>query len=181
MPSSRGSSQSRDRTQVSHIAGRFFTVWNTREAQEYWSGYPSLPQGIFMTPESNQGLLHCRWILYKLSYQRSPTLYDPRGCSLPGFSVHGILQARILEWVPMLLSRGSSQPGDRTQVSCIADRFFTNWATGEALIMFNLLFNPLIEFIISVNFGNYIWLSFKFADILTVTSSLFMPLFMFNM
>ena len=40
VPFSRGSSQRRDRTQVSHIAGRFFTSWATREAQEYWSGYP---------------------------------------------------------------------------------------------------------------------------------------------
>ena len=48
------------------------------------------------------------------------------------YTVHGILQARILEWVPFFLSRGSSQPRDRTQVSCIAGGFFTIWATGEA-------------------------------------------------
>ena len=41
IPFSRGSSQPRDRTQVSHIAGRFFTGWATREAQEYWSGQPT--------------------------------------------------------------------------------------------------------------------------------------------
>ena len=46
--------------------------------------------------------------------------------------VHGILQARILEWVAFLFSRESSQPKDQTQVSCIADRFFTSWATREA-------------------------------------------------
>ena len=50
----------------------------------------------------------------------------------PGSSVHGILQARILEWVAMPFSRGSSPPRDQTQVSCIADRFFTIWATREA-------------------------------------------------
>ena len=44
----------------------------------------------------------------------------------------GILQARILEWVAIPFSRGSSQPRDRTQVSCIADGFFTIWATREA-------------------------------------------------
>ena len=44
----------------------------------------------------------------------------------------GILQARILEWVAMPSSRGSSQPRDWTQVSHIAGRFFTSWATGEA-------------------------------------------------
>ena len=46
-------------------------------------------------------------------------------CSLPGSSVHGILQARILEWVAIPSSRGSSQPKDPTQVSCLAGRFFT--------------------------------------------------------
>ena len=54
------------------------------------------------------------------------TLCDPMDCSPPGFSVHGIFQARILEWVAISYSRGSSQPRDRTQVSCIAGRFFTD-------------------------------------------------------
>ena len=49
-----------------------------------------------------------------------PTLCDPMNCSLPGSSVHGILQARRLEWVAIPFSRGSSQPNDGTQVSCIA-------------------------------------------------------------
>ena len=57
--------------------------------------------------------------------QLCPTLCDPMDCSLPGSSVHGILQARILDWVGIPFSRESSQPRDRTQVSCIADRFFT--------------------------------------------------------
>ena len=48
------------------------------------------------------------------------------------YTVHGILQARILVWVAFLFSRGSSQPRDQTQVSCIAGRFFTSWATREA-------------------------------------------------
>ena len=55
-------------------------------------------------------------------------------CSPPGFSVNRILQARILEWVAIPFSRGSSQPRDWTQVSCIASRFFTVWATREAQI-----------------------------------------------
>ena len=54
---------------------------------------------------------------------------DPMDCSLPGSSVQGILQARILERIVIPFSRGSSQPRDRTQVSCIAGRFFTSWAT----------------------------------------------------
>ena len=65
--------------------------------------------------------------------QSCPTLCDPMHCSWPGFSVHGILQARILEWVATSFSRGSSWPRDRTQVSCAAGRFVTNWATREAL------------------------------------------------
>ena len=52
-------------------------------------------------------------------------------CSLPGSSVHGIFQARVLEWVAVSFCRGSSQPRDWTQVSCIAGRHFTIWATRE--------------------------------------------------
>ena len=59
------------------------------------------------------------------------TLCYPVDCSPPGFSVHGILQARILEWVAMPSSKGSSQPRDRTHVSCIADRFFTAKPPGK--------------------------------------------------
>ena len=49
-------------------------------------------------------------------------------CSPPGSSVHGILQARMLEWVSIYFSRGPSRPRNQTLVSCIAGRFFTNWA-----------------------------------------------------
>ena len=59
-------------------------------------------------------------------------LCDTMDCRLPGSSVHGILQARILEWMAGPLSRGSSQPRDPTQVSLIASRFFTVWATRES-------------------------------------------------
>ena len=61
--------------------------------------------------------------------QLCPTLCDPMDCSPPGSSVHGILQARALEWVAMPFSRESSQPRDWTWVSCIVDRFFIIWAT----------------------------------------------------
>ena len=60
------------------------------------------------------------------------TLCDPMDCSLPGSSVYGILQARILKWGAILFSMGSSRPRDRTRVSCIAGRFFTFWATRES-------------------------------------------------
>ena len=52
--------------------------------------------------------------------QLCPTLCNSMNYSPPGFPVHGILQARILEWVAISSSRGSSQPRDQTQVSCIA-------------------------------------------------------------
>ena len=64
--------------------------------------------------------------------QSCPTLCDPMDCSLSGSSVHGIFQARVLEWVAISFSRGSSRPRNRTRVSCIAGRRFTIWATREA-------------------------------------------------
>ena len=72
----------------------------------------ALLQGIFPTQELNPGLLHCRQILYSLSHQGSP---------------------RILEWVTYPFSRGTSWPRNWTRISSIAVRFFTSWATREAL------------------------------------------------
>ena len=68
-------------------------------------------------------LIHSWHLAHKT--QSCPTLCDGLDCSLPGFSVHGILQARNLEQVAIPFSRESSRPRDRTQVSCIAGRFFT--------------------------------------------------------
>ena len=59
------------------------------------------------------------------------TLCNSMDCSPPGSSAHGILQARILEWVAISFSRGSSRPRDRTWVSCIIGRIFTLWAIRE--------------------------------------------------
>ena len=64
------------------------------------------------------------------------TLCDPAGYSLRGSSVHGIFQARILKWVAISFSRGSSRPRDWacvSSISCIAGRFFTVWTTRETL------------------------------------------------
>ena len=85
-------------------------------------GSSSLLQGIFPTQGSNPGLPHCRQILYQLNYQGSP---------------------RILEWVVYPFSRGSFWPRNQTRVSCIAGRFFTNWATRKALTV--ILGHPLID------------------------------------
>ena len=68
-------------------------------------------------------------LIYKVKVkvtQACPTLCDPMD-----YTVYGILQVRILGWVAFPFSRGSSQPRDHTQISCIAGRFFTSWATRE--------------------------------------------------
>ena len=73
----------------------------------------------------------------------------PRDCSPPVFSVHGILQARTLEWVGIPFSRGSSPPRDWTQASYIAGRVFTIWATRElnSITQIKLRRQPLILWI----------------------------------
>ena len=79
----------------------------------------------------------CLFNLYTecvLIAQSCPALCDPTDCSPPGPSVHGILQTWILEPVAIPFSRGSSQPRDRTWVSCIAGSFFTIWAIREARV-----------------------------------------------
>ena len=63
--------------------------------------------------------------------QSSPTLWNPMDCSPPGFSVHGILQARTLEWVAIPFSRGSSWPRDQTCISCIGRWVLYHSATRE--------------------------------------------------
>ena len=73
--------------------------------------------------------------------QSCSTLCDPTD-----YTVHGILQTRILEWVAFPFSRGSSQPRDRTQVSCIAAGFFIVSATREAQVSFYSLFSQPLWF-----------------------------------
>ena len=109
-----------------------FSVHEDSPGKNTGVGCHALLQGIFPTQELNQGPLLCRQIRYQLSYQKESevaqlglTLCDPMDCSLLGSSVHGIFQARVLEWVAISFSRGSSQPRDRTQVSRIAGRHFT--------------------------------------------------------
>ena len=74
--------------------------------------------------------------------QSRPTLCDLMDCSPLGSSDHEVLQARIVEWVAMPSSRGSSQPRNRTQVSRIAGRYFTVWATWEAHQCLTLVRSP---------------------------------------
>ena len=87
-----------------------YSPWNS-PGRNTGVGSLSPLQGIFPTQGSNPGLPNCRQILYQLSHKGNP---------------------RILEWVAYPFSRGSSQPRNQTGVSCIAGRFFTNWATREA-------------------------------------------------
>ena len=99
--------------------------------QEYWSELPCPPPGDLLDPGIKPRLLHllhCRWILNSQNHlgslcvlvmQSCPALCDPMDCSLPGSSVHGIFQARILEWLAMPSSRGSSRPSDQTGVSSL--------------------------------------------------------------
>ena len=68
---------------------------------------------------------------FALKLSRVRLFATPMDCSLPGSSVHGIFQARVLDWVAISFSRGSSWPRDQTQVSCIVGRCFTIWATRE--------------------------------------------------
>ena len=79
-------------------------------------------------------LSHCSWL----------TFCNPMDCSLPGSSVHGILQVRILEWVAIPFSRGSSRPMDQTQVSCRVGRYFTIWVTEKPVAAWIL--NKILNF-----------------------------------
>ena len=89
-----------------------YSPWNS-PGQNTRVGNHSLLKGIFPTQGSNAGLPHCRHILYQLSHHGSP---------------------RIPEWVIYPFSSGSTRSRNQTEVSCIAGRFFTSWATREALL-----------------------------------------------
>ena len=111
--------------------------------QEYWSRLP------FLSSKK------------ELYTQSCLTLWDPMDFSPSGFAVHGILQARILKWVAIPFSRGSSWPRDQTWVSCIADRFSIIWATREAcystackLCSHPRMYTQLYYFIILYNKNN---------------------------
>ena len=112
-----------------------YSPWNS-PGQNTGVGSLSLLQGILPTQGSNPSLWHCRQILYQLSHKGSP---------------------RILEWVAYPFSSGSSQPRNRTGVSCIAGGFFTNWATREAhmLIVALLIMQKTLD---TTWMSNYRWI-----------------------
>ena len=82
--------------------------------------------------------------------------------SLPGSSVHGIFQARVLEWVAISFSKGSSWPRDQTQVFCIAGRRFTLWATREAYFIEVLLKSSTIVTELSISLFNSVSFCFMY-------------------
>ena len=73
------------------------------------------------------------------------TLYDPMDCSLPGSSVRGISQARIMEWLALAISKGFSRPRGQTPVSCLAGRFFTTEPPGKASLALTQINKTCIE------------------------------------
>ena len=98
--------------------------------------------------------------------QSCPALCNPMDCSRPGSSVHGILQTRVLEWVVISFSRGSSPPRDWTHVSCIAGRFFTNERLGKLHVV--------LSDYKAICYNQFSWLfAYGFRDVSVLFSFLF--------
>ena len=114
----------------------FKLVLEKAEEQEVKLQHPLDHRKSKKVPEKHLFLLYCLcqslWLCgsqWSEVAQSCLTLCNPVDCSLPGSSVHGILQSRILEWVTISFSRGSSRPGDQTRVSRIGGRRFNLWDT----------------------------------------------------
>ena len=103
--------------------------------QTEWSSFKTISLlNYWLLPKIvANGQVHFFFFLKKESLSCVPLFATP--WSLPDSSVHGISQVRILKWVVISFSRGSSRPRDGTWVSCIAGRFFTIWATREDLFI----------------------------------------------
>ena len=147
---SRGSSPPRDRTPVSCIAGRFFprlpgvtsaAIYNQRRGRgeigsrvgmRTWKIY--INNVIFKDWSNQISRNDIFWLLFVVESLSCIQLYcDPMDCSPPGFSVHRISQARILEEIAISFSRGSSWPRDQTLISRAGMWILHHWATREAL------------------------------------------------
>ena len=104
---------------------------------------------------------------------------DPMGYSPPGSSVHGISQARILEWVAISFSRGSSRPRDWTRISCIGRQILYHWATWEAPITsatFNCLTSLFLKcffFFYFMKLLSHFWYSLHLFDCFCICQLLF--------
>ena len=128
------------------LQDRFFTIWATKVLYltltelgrsailDTWFFFTrNISRPIYFPISSLSFYYLIKWSEVKVTQSR-PTLCNPMDCGLPGFSVHGILQARILEWIAIPFSMGSSQLRDQTQLSHTAGVFLTTWATRESRI-----------------------------------------------
>ena len=98
--------------------------WSATTSDIIWNNFLFHPSHFYHIA------LYICFMKWSLSCLVLSILCDPVDCSLPGSPVHGILQARILEWVTISFSRVSFPPRNWTWISCIAGRFFTDWTTG---------------------------------------------------
>ena len=124
-------------------SGRFPGVGNGNPLQYSCLGHPmdwgAWGATVHRVAENQTQLKQSKQACAILRFWRQnhfPALWDPIDCSLPGSSARGILQARILEWVAISSSRGSSWPRDQTHVpcvSCIGRQVLYHWGTWEAL------------------------------------------------
>ena len=151
-PFSSGSSWPRNWTRVSCIAGGFLTNWVISKAQKSHKTKlkkllhinllvkrKSVRKGMkFFFRQYFRNSKDMKKKMWNEVAQSCLTLCDPMDCSLLCSPVHGIFQARILEWVAISLSRGSSWPRDQTQVSRTVGRCFTIWATREVVLGWGL-------------------------------------------
>ena len=109
-------------------------LWTARCLSYLWWLLAASDFVIIVTGKCRKIRRKSSWMKAKVLVSQSClTVCDLMDCSPPGSSVHGILQAKILEWGAIPFSRGSSWPRDRTCVSCIAGRFFTIWANRWAV------------------------------------------------
>ena len=126
-------------------ANKAFVIWTLSVSPSTFSDSELLEAAQWSSYMTGAPMFHqyhsFRWVVHLLVswtirsevVQSYPALWDPMDCSLSGSSVHGIFQARVLEWITIFFSRGSSRPRNRTRVSRIAGRCFTIWATRETI------------------------------------------------
>ena len=137
------------------LPARLLCLWGFSR-QEYWSRLacppprdfpnPGIKAEFLLSPALADGFFttSAAWEIPKCQSLSRVQLFEPHGLyTQPGSSIHGILQARTLKWVAVPFSRGSSWPRVQTQVSCIAGRFFTIWATKETQINYGSIFKNI--------------------------------------
>ena len=141
--------------------------------------FPVKSESISCSVMSDSGILQARileWVQFSSVSQSCPTLCDPLDCSMLGFPVqhhswrfHWVsdaiqsshLLSSPLEWVALPFSRGSSQPRDQTQVSCLSGGFFTSWPTRE------VLFSTAYKFTASLLSHDYTFCSLEKGNVMT--------------